>query len=341
MRLAQGSASFRVSELPAYSPCGGGEHLYVEVEKEGLTTDVVARLLARVCGAPLRSVGYAGRKDRHAIARQWFSIQLGESASLARLGPPPGGGRIEVLRVGRHRNKLRLGHLRGNRFVLDLVGDGALDALEARLARLMQRGIPNRFGEQRFGAEGSTLATARAWGGGERARGDRRYRRLVSSAAQAAVFNAVLEARHREGLLHLLREGDVAQTPSGASFVCAADDLDDLNGRAAPGRLELFATGPMPGSARFGPAPAVREQERRWSASTGIAWEWLDRGGPLESRGERRPLVVRFLEAPEVEATEAGARLRLALPPGSYATEVLREVGVEVPRDRRSRVEGA
>jgi tRNA pseudouridine13 synthase len=77
VRLAPGSDNFRVAELPAYAPCGSGEHLYVEVEKEGLTTDVVARALARACGVPERAVGYAGRKDRHAVARQWFSIHRG------------------------------------------------------------------------------------------------------------------------------------------------------------------------------------------------------------------------------------------------------------------------
>jgi tRNA pseudouridine13 synthase len=336
MHLAPGSRNFRVIELPAYAPCGSGEHLYVEVEKEGLTTDVVARALARACGVPVRDVGYAGRKDRHAIARQWFSVHRGSEASLARIQAPEEEARLEVLRVERHRNKLRLGHLRGNRFALGVAGLESPAELERHLARLAERGIPNRFGEQRFGVDGGTLQTARAWGRGEPARGDLRYRRLVSSAGQGAIFNAVLEARSREGLLHRLREGDVAQVPSGACFVCAAADLDDINRRAAPGLLELFATGPMPGTSRFVPAPAIGEQERRWSASTGIAWEWFEKGGPLESRGERRPLVVRFLESPELETTEHGLWLRLALPPGSYATEVLRGLGVEVPRDRRS-----
>ena len=97
----------------------------------------------------------------------------------------------------------------------------------------------------------------------------------------------------------------------------------------------VFKTGPMPGTNRFGPADSILEQERQWSMSTGVAWEWFDKGGPLESRGERRALIVRFLDTPALEPTEDGARLQLALPPGSYATEVLRELGVEVPRDRR------
>jgi tRNA pseudouridine13 synthase len=147
--------------------------LYVLVEKEGLNTDDVAEALARAMGRAVREVGYAGRKDRVAVARQWFSVQLGDEAGLARLTAPGGGARLEVLEVSRHRNKLRLGHLRGNRFRLGLEGadePGAADALGAALARLSLHGVANRFGEQRFGSGGVNLAIARAWAAGDVAR---------------------------------------------------------------------------------------------------------------------------------------------------------------------------
>jgi tRNA pseudouridine13 synthase len=114
MRLRAGAANFSVDELPAYEPSGSGEHLYVRVEKRELNTDDVADALARATGRSQREIGYAGRKDRIAIARQWFSVQLGDEAALAKLDVPG----LEVLEVSRHRNKLRLGHLRGNRFRL-------------------------------------------------------------------------------------------------------------------------------------------------------------------------------------------------------------------------------
>ncbi|MFI5317402.1 MAG: tRNA pseudouridine(13) synthase TruD, partial [Myxococcota bacterium] len=121
MRLLPGAAHFQVTELPAYEPSGAGEHLYVLVEKEGVNSDDVGEALVRATGRERRDVGYAGRKDRAAIARQWFSVRLADETSLARLAAPAGG-RIDVLQVARHRNKLRLGHLHGNRFRLGLAG---------------------------------------------------------------------------------------------------------------------------------------------------------------------------------------------------------------------------
>ncbi len=381
--LRPGSASFQVTELPAYAPSGEGEHLYVELETTGLTTDRAAGLLAAACGVTPRSVGYAGRKDRHAVTRQWFSVLGGDPAAVEKLDRQVGSGRIEVLRVARHRNKLRRGHLAGNRFRLGIrLDEDAGPTLAARLAELERCGLPNRFGPQRFGVRGSTLAVARAWGRGEPAaavaaivdpdggwrpgeplpatRGSgaqravlsalrrdpdgfeaalrvagRSFRQLVASAAQSAIFNAVLEARSAAGLLYRLREGDLAQLGLGPLFLCRADELQDVNRRAAPGALEVFATGPLPGSARFGPDAEVVAEEQAWSAHTGIDWAWFARDRPLASRGARRALVARLLEPARTSRDEAGTWLEFALPPGSYATELLPEVGISVP-ERRS-----
>ncbi|MBA3709209.1 MAG: tRNA pseudouridine(13) synthase TruD, partial [Planctomycetes bacterium] len=146
-RLLPGSGYFQVIEEPAYAPSGSGEHLYVEIEKDGLTTDAVADALARACGKRQRDVGFAGRKDRHAITRQWFSVHFGTDAQVAELGVGGDGkrGRMTVVTISRHGNKLRLGHLAGNRFRLGLA-DVARDRLAAALAALARDGIPNRFG---------------------------------------------------------------------------------------------------------------------------------------------------------------------------------------------------
>ncbi len=168
--LKAGPAHFIVDEEPAYPASGSGEHLYVHIEKEGLTTDQVAEALAKACGAPPRAVGYAGRKDRWGIARQWFSVHAKTDEGLARLAEHlPRQGRAQVLTATRHGNKLRLGHLAGNRFLLGLGGIDApaAEALRARLARLVSEGVPNRFGVQRFGHQGATLRLARAWCAGD------------------------------------------------------------------------------------------------------------------------------------------------------------------------------
>jgi tRNA pseudouridine13 synthase len=365
MRLLPGPAHFEVTELPAYAPDGAGEHLYVYVEKEGLNSDDVVEALVRATGCPKRDVGLAGRKDRVAIARQWFSVRLAREESLAKL-EAPGGGRLRVLEVARHRNKLRLGHLRGNRFRLGLGEVTEPETLRESLARLARDGIDNRFGPQRFGHGRKNLAVARAWGSGDfleaaalcagsegewrpglfrrvavalhrhpsdpagalRA-GGRPLVQLIASAAQSAVFNAVLEARRAAGLTHVLRAGDVVRRKGGGLFRCLAEDVADVNRRAAAGTLEVFATGPLPGPDVYAPSAEVTREEQAWSAATGVDWAWFGDDSPLASPGDRRTLVVPFLEPPVLEAGAEVSWLAFALPPGSFATEVLTQCGVE------------
>ncbi len=168
--MLPGSGHFHVEELPAYGPSGSGEHLYVHLEKEGLTTDQVAEALGAVCHRPFRDVGYAGRKDRHGVTRQWFSVHLPGStgpgeAALAAIGERLPQGRVQILTVSRHANKIRLGHLAGNRFRLGL---GDVDpGLGERLQDLARQGLRHRFGPQRFGINGSNLRAAAAWGRGD------------------------------------------------------------------------------------------------------------------------------------------------------------------------------
>ncbi len=382
--LLPGAAHFQVIEEPAYAPSGAGEHLYVEIEKEGLTTDAVAELLARTLGRRTMDVGYAGRKDRHAITRQWFSVHGGDGGRLDALAGSAGRGRIAILTVARHGNKLRLGHLSGNRFRLaigGIAGASQHQQLAERLALLAHEGIRNRFGDQRFGVAGATLAVAKAWGAGDaaaavarivdptgqwrfgepipggfrqgpegrvlgylrrraddpaaalRAAGDQ-LRKLVASAGQSAVFNAVLEARQAAGLLHRLRVGDLGCTARGAPFTVTAEDVDATNLRSAAGVLDAFATAPLPGMSRLRPSPEIDAEERAWSAPSGVAWEWFAEGGPLCSPGERRALLVRFRTPPSLAGGDP-AWLEFALPSGSYATEVLAQVGIAVPADRR------
>jgi tRNA pseudouridine13 synthase len=374
--LAPGEASFAVEEIPAYEPGGRGEHLYVHVRKRGWTTDQAASALARALGRPLSSVGFAGRKDRHAVTSQWFSVQGADPERLAALRDA--GDRMEILEVARHANKLRLGHLRGNRFRLQLQGlDGEDERaeLERRGSELAQGGLVNRFGAQRFGTAGSTLAIARAWGAGDlagalrflvdpfgrwelgaelprgarsgpqgralgalrSAPGDparalraagRSFRLLVASAAQSAIFNAVLDARERELGLYALRVGDLAQGSGGAPFRCRPERLAELLQEAAPGRLQIQATGPLPGRSSFVPDPPIAAQEMEWASELRIDWSWFERGAALDSAGARRALVVPFLELPSVVCTPSGVELCFALRKGSYATQVLEQLGV-------------
>src|SRR5262249_34863004 len=157
-----------------------------------------------------RDVGYAGLKDKHALTRQWLSVPRADPERARALASPE----LAVLEAVRHGNKLRLGHLRGNRFEVVLTSEGGgrpdpagqaveqaaeIDRLRAHLDELAAAGVPNRYGEQRFGAAGDNAAAGLALLRGERRERDRRRRRLLLSAAQSAVFNRCLELRAASG----------------------------------------------------------------------------------------------------------------------------------------------
>ncbi|MBW2313632.1 MAG: tRNA pseudouridine(13) synthase TruD [Deltaproteobacteria bacterium] len=314
---------FVVDEIPAYPPSGSGGHTFLQVEKRGWTTEALARVLARAAGVGPRDVGYAGRKDRHAVTTQWFSVPGFDPEAALALDLD----RVRVLEATPHESKLRTGHLRGNRFTVTLHDVDAGDARAAsdRLDRLARDGMPNRFGRQRFGHDGDNAAGGIALLRGETRPRDRREARFLLSALQSAVFN---EALHRRALpLGELEVGDVAVVhPSGGLFV--VEDLTREAPRAAA--FEVSPTGPLFGtrSGRRDPAPegapAAREAEA--AASLGVdlsAPLTLPRGVRLP--GARRALRVRP-EEPGVEHEADRLRLRFTLPPGSYATVLLEEL---------------
>jgi tRNA pseudouridine13 synthase len=328
-RFVPSPETFIVEEIPAYSPAGEGEHAYVWIEKRNLTTLEAVGRLARVLGVDGRAVGYAGMKDRHATTRQWLSL-LGVDTARAESVAVDG---VRVLAASRHKNKLRVGHLHGNRFEVVLVdlAEGEGDVLTARLRALACEGVPNRYGHQRFGSAGDNLARGLAVLRGTRREPDGRRRKLLLSAVQSAVFNRVLELRAAEGGLLRVRAGDILQKlESGGQFVCA--DVATDQARVDVG--EIVPTGPLPGSHVRSPAlgSPARELEERALADLGVGPSELAQVGRALP-GARRPVVVKVTlgDAP-VTAMPGGLRLRFSLPAGSYATVVLEALGVQTDR---------
>ena len=328
-RFTSSPATFLVEEIPAYEASGEGEHVYLWIEKQNLTTLDAVQRLARVLGISDRDVGYAGMKDRHATTRQWLSF-LGVEPAHAAAASVEG---VRVLAAIRHKNKLRTGHLQGNRFevVLTDLGDGETAAIEQALAGFAAKGIANRYGHQRFGASGDNVAVGLAILRGTRREPDARRRKLMLSAVQSAVFNCVLDLRAEHDGLLVVREGDILEkVASGGQFVCtdpAADQVRVVNG-------EIVPTAPMPGSRVREPAPgtAARALEDRALAMIGLGPQELAQVG-RSLPGTRRPVVVKItLGDPPVAIESTGVRLRFSLPAGSYATVVLDALGVEQAR---------
>lgn len=308
---------FRVEELPLYPLQGEGHHTYLLIEKRQRTTDAVLRDLAQRLDIDRREVGYAGRKDRHAITRQWFSVpELDPEQALALELPG-----ARVLEAQKHPHKLRVGHLTGNRFqivVRDLAEASAEHARQV-LAHLEERGLPNRFGPQRFGFEGQNAQRGAELLRAKRLRGDRRHATLMVSALQSEVFNQVLARRDFDRFL----PGDIAVIhASGGLF-----QVDDPAGEEERLRaFEISPTGPIFGTKMKRPTGTVAELEQQVLDELGIgdARELRPPRG-LRLFGSRRALRV---QPGNLAATWHGTVLELGfeLPAGSYATVLLAEL---------------
>ncbi len=384
-RIKRYDEDFVVEEMPLYRPTGEGTHTYFGIEKRGLTTLAAIDLIARTLGRKPREIGYAGLKDAHAVTRQTFSLEHIPPEQVEALDLP----RVKVLWVNRHRNKLKLGHLAGNRFILkirDVDPEGASQA-GAIIDVLRRRGVPNYFGPQRFGARGDNAETGRAVLKGDydeavrillgrpgpldrdevlrarelfeqgryeqaanawprafpdqirmcrvlaRSHGDARrawsavhhtLRKLYLSAEQSRLFNRVLAIRIPE--IDRLQHGDLAwKHVNGACF--RVEDAAAEQPRCDA--FEVSPTGPLFG-ARMTEAtgrPGQIEAQVLGGAGLDVAWFRLKDGLKLD--GARRPLRVPLGEP----TTTAGQdhhgpylQVGFALPPGSYATCVTREI---------------
>jgi tRNA pseudouridine13 synthase len=310
---------FVVEELPAFAPHGAGGHLWLWVEKRGTDTAQVVQALARAAGVAPAEVGYAGLKDRQAVTRQAFTVPM-PAAGLGELGLAG----VRILAQERTERRLRTGQLRGNAFRVRIRAPANPEAAQEVLAALASKGLPNYFGEQRFGRAGDNAARGRALLLGERLRPPvaRMERRLLLSAYQSLLFNRALAERLRDGLYAWTLAGDVLRrAETGGLFLCEEPEVDQP--RVA--RLEVSPTGPIFGwKVRPVPQGTVAEREARLLAEEGLTREVL-RAGKGETEGARRPYAVPLSE---VEVAGEGPDLLLAftLPRGSYATVLLDEV---------------
>ncbi len=331
---------FFVDEEPAYLPSGTGDHVYVRIEKRGMTTRHAVQQIARALGVPDRDIGVAGMKDRHAVTRQWLSLPPPTTVeAAAALGLAD----LRVLEVSRHGNKLRTGHVRANRFVLrvrEAERDAAARA-RAILARLADApGAPNWYGEQRFGRDGDNAAKGRELVSGARRFGrDRKLDRLFVSALQSELFNQWLVARMADGLYRRVLAGDVMKKRAGGMFVCEDPATDELRLLAG----ELVLTGPMFGDKMRRPtegSPAA-EREAAILAASGLAEGAFGTVRAL-AEGTRREATIEVADATVTESPDSGTfEVAFALPGGAYATAVMREVMKTVPQRVDDTPEGA
>lgn len=318
---------FQVFEQLPFEPDGAGEHYLVYIRKIGENTDWVARKLARFCHTTPREVGYAGKKDRHAVTEQWFSVKvpIKREVDWTLFNSKT----IQVLDAHRHGKKLRLGALKGNRFRLRLRNVTEDAAFEER-AKLLAEGVPNYFGEQRFGFEWGNLTKGLALIRGELKERQRHKKGLYISAVRSWLFNHVLSNRIAQDLWTQLMPGEAVMLTGSRSCFPAEDDLSQLQARLE--QQDLSITGPMWGRGE----PMPQQQARTWELQQLVAYGAVLEG--LEGLGlnqERRALRL-IPQNVSVEKEHAGQWLvEFELPAGAFATSVLRELCnvSEAPRD--------
>ena len=312
---------FQVEEDLGFAPSGSGQHLLLKVRKRNANTQWVARQLAAAAGCRAADVGYAGLKDRLAVAVQWFSVPRGRAAVR---WDEVGTEEFAVLESHPHGRKLPRGALAANRFSVrlraaDRDGGRLATALGPRLELIARCGVPNYFGPQRFGREAANLAGAPdAPGGGRERRG------FALSAARALVFNAVLAARVREASWNHLLPGELAALDGrGSIFAVPAPDAA-LTTRCM--RLEIHPTGPLWGAAEPGTGGEVLALEKQVAVELAAYCARCVHAGMRQERRSLRLAVRELLLTPEGDAVV----LRFRLARGAFATAVLREL-VEPP----------
>lgn len=314
---------FVVDEVPLYAPSGAGDHWYVRVKKRARTTRDLIRAVGKASGIRESEIGSAGMKDKHAVTTQWLSLPVRAAKPTQEWNL---GDDFQVVETTRHTNKLRTGHLSGNRFRIRLTGvvEHAEVLAKAVLDDVAHRGMPNYFGAQRFGLRGDNLAAAIEWARGSSERRSRTppfERKLLASVLQAEVFNRYVAARVREPLDRPLAGEVVRLDGSRALFEVEDPAREEPRWR---GR-DIHPTGPIFGPKMRASGGLPRELEQQALEALDLGGEALTWVGRFAD-GTRRDVLVYPTDVALESNGPDSLVVSFFLPSGSYATLLVREL---------------
>lgn len=312
---------FEVDEVPAYDPAGTGDHVLAFIEKRDLTTRQALRQICEHVGADLGGTGWAGLKDRHAVTRQWVSL-FGVTPEKLLETELDG---VRVLEAARHPHKLRTGHLRGNRFRIRLrkLDSAGIERLQEVLNQIETMGLPNYYGEQRFGRGGDNADRALRWVLGQSRPPRQAFnRKLEMSALQSELFNRCVGARVTDSALGCVYAGDIVKRHDSGGLFAVEDDFEEAQARAD--RWEISPTGPIFGAKMRWPEGEARQREEELLRSMELTPEHLVKWKRV-APGTRRFVRV---SVPKIGVTVSDNTVNLdfTLPAGAYATILIREI---------------
>lgn len=314
------NSDFIVDEKFAFSATGEGEHALLHIKKQDTNTDWLSRQIAQLAGVRKVDVSYAGIKDRHAITTQWFSVWLPGK-------PDPdwsllNSDNVEVLQSIRHNRKLRRGSLKGNEFnliVRNVAGDFA--DLDERINSIVENGVPNYFGEQRFGIEGNNLEKAKIMFSGKREK-DRFKRSMYLSAARSAMFNELLSQRVAMKKWAEAISGDVMLLDNSHSYFLV-DEIDEKIIQRLK-EHDIHPSGPLWGRGELLTKSTVAELEYSLANQFEVFDVGLKNARLDQERRSLRLSVKNFCW--NYNQDEKTLNFSFFLPAGGYATSVLREI---------------
>lgn len=310
---------FKVFEQLPFEPSGEGEHLLIFIEKAGQNTQFVARALAKYFDVKASCVSYAGLKDRHAVTQQWFGVHMpgGKHDDLTSFSVEG----VKVLKAIRHNKKLKTGALTGNRFEITLRNVTDITAIAQRWHLVSHHGVPNYFGEQRFGIQGNNITQARAMFDGKKVR-DKNKRSIYLSAARSLIFNQMISERINNANFDIIQIGDVLML-SGSQSVFKVEQQDNsLTERLQQGDLDI--TAPMWGKGNLLTFDTVAQMEQKVAENHPDLCQGLVKFGLKQERRRIRLLPTNTSIA--MNESEQSVVLSFFLPAGSFATSILREV---------------
>jgi len=308
---------FKVQEDLGFDLTGEGEHVCLWIKKVGENTQHLARELAKFAKIPARNVSYAGLKDRQAETKQWFSLHIpGKITPDFSVLNLPG---VTILKVIRHNKKIKTGALAGNFFSIILREITDKSALTKALKQV-QAGVPNYFGEQRFGYDGYNINSALMMFQGRKIK-DRFKRSMYLSAARSYLFNQVVSARIHDDLYKNPLLGDCVQFVTNRSFF-ALTELDDVTA-ARLDKREICLTAPLWGAGELTSQLDAKHYETTLLSSYQAIQAGLAKNGLKQ---QRRPLLLVPEHFSSEWLDERSVKVDFYLPSGCYATSVLREL---------------
>lgn len=308
---------FKVYELLSFEPSGEGEHLFLQIEKRDTNTEWVARQLQNTFGLTSKEIGYAGKKDRHSLSTQWFSLHLpGKEVDLTVLS----NGAFRVVRSIRHNKKLRLGSVKENQFEI-VLKNLSHPINKALVQQVIQHGVPNYFGQQRFGFDCNNLLTADLFLNQKIKIKNRNKKGLIISSSRSLLFNLILAQRIKNKNWNEAITGDCLMLNGSQSYFCLTEAVTPSDQqRLLDGDIHIC--GLLPGK-QF--SEALSESKRIEDGILSNYQGWITAYDRLNLNSARRAFRM-SVKGLVIEEFESSAKLYFSLSKGCFATSVLREL---------------